>query len=89
MLRKKVYERRDIFYVRRKNFYVASRLSRSQRKRHHVFIGCRKENELMGRAVIGLHKWLAAKDTWCKRKREGAYFLKNKPEVRFYMGWAA
>ena len=27
MLRKKVYERRDIFYVRRKIFYVASRLS--------------------------------------------------------------
>ena len=43
----------------------------------------------MGRAVIGLHQWLAAKDTWCKRKREGAYFLKNKREVRFYMGWAA
>ncbi len=43
----------------------------------------------MGRAVIGLHKRLAAKDTGCKRKREGAYFLKNKREVRFYMGWAA
>ena len=43
MLRKKVYERRDIFYERRDIFYVASRLSRSQRKRHHVFIGWRKE----------------------------------------------
>ena len=40
----------------------------------------------MGRAVIGIHKWLADKDTWCKRKRERAYFLKNKREVRFYMG---
>ena len=40
----------------------------------------------MGRAVIGLQKWLAAKNTWCKRKRGRAYFLKNKPEVRFYMG---
>ena len=43
----------------------------------------------MGRAVIGLHQWLAAQDTGRKRKREGAYFLKNKREVRFYMGWAA
>ena len=40
----------------------------------------------MGRAVIGPIKRLADKDTWCKRKRERAYFLKIRTEVRFYMG---
>ena len=40
----------------------------------------------MGRAVIGSIKRLAAKNSWCKRKRERAYFLKNKPVVRYYMG---